>query len=174
MVDYGLMESFYSKYLPRHLQALQTAREGYYVAECKGRVRRALRMSTRKVDHGFMLGDTVEYYTDPEAKNRPGWRGPAAVVVVEKDLLLFRHGAGFFRRHPHHDRLHIPGLGSEGHMLTSDERAAHSNVPCPAITAPEKKKDEDKVDKMKDRSGRVEPGTEMQGTNETTKDDQGS
>ena len=38
MVDYGEMERFYAKYLPRHLQDLQTAREGYYVAEGKERV----------------------------------------------------------------------------------------------------------------------------------------
>ena len=102
MVDYGEMEGFYGTYLPRHLQALQTAREGYYVAEGRERVRRAMRMTTRKVDHDFLLGDTVEYYTDPQAKHRPGWRGPAVVVAVEKDLLLIRHGAGYFCRHPHH------------------------------------------------------------------------
>ena len=85
MVNYGEMDGFYGKYLPRHLQALQTAREGYYVAEGRERVRRAMRMTTRKVDHDFLLGDTVEYYTDPEAKHRPGWRGPAVVVAVEKD-----------------------------------------------------------------------------------------
>ena len=60
MVDYGEMDGFYGKYLPRHLQALQTASEGYYVAEGRERVRRAMRMSTRKVDHPFLLGDTVE------------------------------------------------------------------------------------------------------------------
>ena len=81
---------------------MQTTREGYYVAEGKERVRRVLGMTTRKVDHDFLLSDTVEYHTDPEAKHRPGWRGPAVVFAVEKDLLLVRHGAGYFRRHPHH------------------------------------------------------------------------
>ena len=60
MVDYGAMEGFYGKYLPCHLQALQTAREGYCVAEGKERVRRALRMSTCKVDHEFLIGNMVE------------------------------------------------------------------------------------------------------------------
>ena len=115
MVDYGEMEGFYGKYLPQHLQALQTAREGYYVAEGRERVRRAMRMTTRKVDHDFLLGDTVEYYTDPEAKHQPGWRVPAVRVAVKKDLLLVRHRAGYFRRHPHHVRPHVPGLNSEDH-----------------------------------------------------------
>ena len=33
MVDYGEMEGFYGKKLPRHLQSLQTAQEGYHVVE---------------------------------------------------------------------------------------------------------------------------------------------
>ena len=74
MVDYGAMEGHYGKYFPLHLQALQTPREGFCVAEGKERVRRALRMSTRKVYPEFMLGDTVEYFMDHEAKHRPGWR----------------------------------------------------------------------------------------------------
>ena len=61
-----------------------------------------MRMTSRKVEHDFLLGNTVEYYTDPEAKHLPGWRGQAVVVAVGKDLLLICHGAGYFRRHPHH------------------------------------------------------------------------
>ena len=72
IVDYGEMEGFYGKYFPRHLHALQTAHEGYYVADGRERVRRAMRMTTPKVDHDFLLGDTVEYCTDPEAKHRQG------------------------------------------------------------------------------------------------------
>ena len=173
-VAYAAMEGFYGNYLPWHLQALQTVCEGYYVSKGKERVRRALRMSTHKVDHDFLLGDTLEYYTKPEAKHRPGWQGPAVVVAVEKYLLLVRHIAGYFRRHSHHVRLHIPGPGSEDNKLTSDKRATHSNVQCTAIAAPEKNKDEDKVDKMEDNSGHVKPGTELQGKNETNKASQGS
>ena len=75
------------------------------------------------------------------------------MVAVEKELVLVHHRAGYFWRHPHQVRLHIPGLGSEDHKLTSEERASHSIVPCAAIAAPEKKKDEDKVEKMDDRTG---------------------
>ena len=134
MGNYGEMDGFFGKYLPRDLQALQTAPEGYYVVEGRETMRRAMRMSTRKVDHDFLLGDTVGYYTDPEAKHRPGWRGPAVVFAIEKDLLLIRHGAGYFRRHPHHVRPHVPGLGSEEH------KSARLGVPGAAFAAPEKKK----------------------------------
>ena len=127
-----------------------------------------MKMTTRKVDHDFFLGDTVEYYTDPEAKHRPGWRGPAVVVAIKKALLLIRHGAGYFRRHSHHVRPHVPGLGSEDH------KSASSIVPGAAFAAPEKKKDEDGLGASEDRSEGVEPGKEMQDANETTKEDKES
>ena len=56
MVAYGEMEGFDGKYLSWHLQSLQTTREGYYVAQDKGRVQRAQRMTTCKVNHEFLLG----------------------------------------------------------------------------------------------------------------------
>ena len=126
---------------------MQTAREGYYVAEGRERVRRAMRMTTHKVDHDFLLGDTVKYYTDPEAKHRPGWGGPAVVVAVKKDLLLVRNGAGYFRRHPHHVRPHVPGLGSEDHKSTTG-----LGVSGAAVEALKKKKDEDGLGVLEDRT----------------------
>ena len=90
------------------------------------------------------------------------------MVVVKKDLLLVRHGARCFWRHPHHVRPHVPGLGSEDH-----ESATGLGVPGAAVAAPEKKKDEDGLGVLEDRSERVEPGMEIQDANETIEEDQG-
>ena len=126
-------------------------------------------MTTRKVDHDFLLGDTVKYYTDPGGKHRPGWRGPAVVVAVKKDLVLVRHGSGYFRRHPHHVRPHVPGLGREDHKWVTS-----LGVPGAAVAAPEEEKDEDGLRVLEERSKRVEPGTEIHDVNETIKEDHGS
>ena len=90
------------------------------------------------------------------------------MVAVKKDLLLVHHGAGYFRRHPHHVRPNVPGLGSGDH-----KSATSLGVPGAAVAAPEKKKDEDGLGVLEDRSERVEPGTEIQDVNETIKEDQG-
>ena len=93
-------------------------------------------MTTGKVNHDFLLRNAVGYYTDPEEKHPPGWRGPAVVVAVKKDPLLVRHGAGYFRRHPHHIRPHVPGVGSENCNSTTN-----LDILGAAVAALEKEKD---------------------------------
>ena len=59
------------------------------------------------------MGALFDYYTKPSDKHEAKWRGPATVVALERDLVLVRQWAGYFRRHPHHVRLRVPGTGEE-------------------------------------------------------------
>ena len=58
----------------------------------------------RGVPDDLVLRDVVLYYTEGMNKSVQPWKGPATVVAVERDVILFRHGLACYRRQPHHLR----------------------------------------------------------------------
>ena len=53
-------------------------------------------MATRTRKQELTMGALVDYYTEPSDKHAARWRGPATIVALERDLVLVRHGAGYF------------------------------------------------------------------------------
>ena len=89
------------------------------------------------------MGALVDYYTEPSDKHAARWRGPATIVALERDLVLVRHGAGYFRRHPHHVRLRMPGTGEEDAKGAQDVRDTIPVSPAPPLGAPGNKKEDE-------------------------------
>ena len=89
------------------------------------------------------MGALVDYYTEPSDKHAARWRGPATIVALERDLVLVRHGAGYFRRHPHHVRLRMPDTGDEDAKGAKDVRGTIPVSPAPPLGAPVNKKEDE-------------------------------
>ena len=89
------------------------------------------------------MGAMVDYYTEPSDKHAARWRGPATIVALERDLVVVRHGAGYFRRHPHHVRLRMPGTGEEDAKGAQDVRDTVLVSPAPPLGALGKKKEDE-------------------------------
>ena len=89
------------------------------------------------------MGALVDYYTEPSDKHAARWRGPATIVALERDLVLVRHGAGYFRRHPHHVRLRMPGTGEGDAKGAQDVSDTIPVPPAPPLGAPGSKKEEE-------------------------------
>ena len=89
------------------------------------------------------MGALVEYYTEPSDKHAAKWTGPATIIALERDLVLVRHGAGYFRRHPHHVRLRVPGTGEEDAKEAQGVKDTVSVSLVPLLGAPGNEKEDE-------------------------------
>ena len=87
MHDYDTLHVLYRQHFTGHLQTLQLSREKFYGVESQERIRRALRNQPRHTKEDLHLGQTVEYYQEPDSKNIAGWRGPAVVAGIDDTLI---------------------------------------------------------------------------------------
>ena len=95
----ALTKTTSSDIIRKNLDTLHSARSNYIKNESAERIRRALRHKTRTyVNVAYERGDSVYY----RRAGKKGWRGPARVIGHDHKVVLVRHGAAFYRRHPCH------------------------------------------------------------------------
>ena len=95
----GVASDHVKHYMSKFLDSMYRARERFHVADIRANISLAEKHkpSTNR-DVVLEAGDTVFYYDSTE-KGKHAWHGPAAVIGVDGDFVVLRHG-GSVRRLP--------------------------------------------------------------------------
>ena len=79
----------------------------------------------------------------PRTSMRPNGGVPQPLLPSKGTWCLVRHEAGYFRRHPHHVRLRVPGTGEEDAKDAQAVKDTVSVSPMPLLGAPGNKKEDE-------------------------------
>ena len=143
----GVASDHVGHYLSKFLDSMYRAREKFHVADIRAKISlpEKHRPSTNR-DVVLAAGDMVFYYESTE-KGQDTWRGPAAIIGVDGDFVLLRHGGSVRRLPLLHCRPASDVLGAE--------------VPAELEELEQPREDTGVLDGIVDEAGNDEAGNEL-------------